>query len=334
MAEFPITEAQITGLFIESVLFGVHLISVGYCTRALVSTRTRWKRADEISWAMLCVSLVLLANATFDVTLGFYHNLQAFVFYTGQGGAVQEFTDISNWINVSKSLTVVVQTMIGDAMLIYRCWIIYNRSWLVVAFSILLWLGCFASTIWVIFLEATLHSRVLVSASQLLPAGTTFWGLTISLNIITTTMIVWRIWKVDRSNKQTRIDSHSKGSHSSLHNVMRIVVESGLLYTATAFITFVTFVVGSNGVYVITDAEIQVVGIVFNMIIIRASALSKRAEGSTMESNRSASQTVPLEFVEPSSASATITDKKTEVHVLTPQYSLNALSKMDDKSQA
>jgi hypothetical protein len=108
---------------------------------------------------------------------------------------------------------------------------------------------------------------------------------------------------------------------------MRIIVESGLLYTATAFITFVTFVVGSNGVYVITDAEIQIVGIVFNMIIIRASALSGSAEGSTMGPDRSASQTVPLQFVQPRSASATATDQKTEVHVLTTQYSMNDLSK-------
>lgn len=35
---------------------------------------------------------------------------------------------------------------------------------------------------------------------------------------------------------------------------MRIVIESGLLYTVTAFISFVTFITGSNGVYVITDA--------------------------------------------------------------------------------
>ena len=138
VAPFPITEAQITGLFVESVLFGIHLITAGYCMRALMSTSARWKSRDEINWAMLVVSLLLLSNATFDVVLGFYHNLKAFVFYTGQGGPAEEFTNISDWINVSKvrgslvnptpqtgselwifqSLTVVVQTMIGDGMLV------------------------------------------------------------------------------------------------------------------------------------------------------------------------------------------------------------------------
>ncbi|KAF4623802.1 hypothetical protein D9613_001288 [Agrocybe pediades] len=356
--DFPITEAQITGLFVESVLFGIHLLTFAYCVRALTSTPTRWRAPSEINWAMLVVSVVLLANAGFDVVLGYYHNLKAFVFFKGEPG---DFDGISNWINVSKSLTVVIQTMIGDAMLIYRCWIIHNCSFLVVALPILLWLGCFASTIWVITLEATLHSNALVVAKQLQPAGTSFWALTISLNIITTGLLLWKIWSVDRSNRRytgtfdgaggsgtTR--KSKKGSHTVLRNVMRIIVESGLLYSTTALITFITFITQSSGVYVITDAEIQIVGIAFNMIIIRAAILAGQENaGTTMgRSTRS----VPLQIVHPGITSTmgttelntttsmntnTNMNSKMEVHVLTTQYSTDNFSKTerggDEESQ-
>ncbi|KAF8157258.1 hypothetical protein B0H34DRAFT_712941 [Crassisporium funariophilum] len=327
MSKFPITEAQITGLFVESIFFGVHLITVGYCMQALLATRTRWRRPSEINWTMVCVSLALYANATFDVCLGFYHTLKAFVFFTGQGGAVAEFTNISDWINVSRSLTVVIQTMIGDAMLIYRCWVLYDKSWIVVAFSVILWLGCFSTTVWVIYLEATLHSRVLVSASQLLPAGTSFWALTIVLNIITTGLLLWRIRSVELSNKRYRINTVGKQRRSSLQNVMRSIIESGLIYSIAAFTTFVTFVTGSNAVYVTTDAEIQIVGIVFNLIIIRSSRALRDVDGSTLGSANTLSQSHPLQIVHPISQMSG--DQKTEVHVLVTQGSIPDYSKMD-----
>lgn len=52
--------------------------------------------------------------------------------------------------------------------------------------SLVLWFGELACTIGVVYLEATLHSRVLVNASELSPFGTGYWAITIVLNIITT----------------------------------------------------------------------------------------------------------------------------------------------------
>ncbi|CAA7268856.1 unnamed protein product [Cyclocybe aegerita] len=327
---FPITEAQLTGLFVESILFGVHMVSLGYCLQALMSTKTRWRRSSEINWPMVAISCALFANAAFDVSLGFYHNMKAFVFYTGPGGAAAKFTDISNWVNVLKSLTVVVQTMIGDAMLIYRCWVVYHQSFLVVSCSIVLWLGCLATTIWVIYLEATLHSRVLVSASQLQPAGTSFWALTIVLNIITTGLLLWRIHSVESSNRKYRIHSITDPDRrrSTLQRVMLSIIESGILYSIASLTTFITFVIGSNAVYVTTDAEIQIVGIAFNLIIIRASNIAGFGDGSTMVSAQtSATQSAPLQIIHGSQMTR---DQKTEVHVLVTQDSKQDYENMKD----
>ena len=104
MAEqvFPITEAQLTGLFVESITFGIHIVTLGYCLHALFRKGGRWKRWSDVHWGMVAVSLTLFIVATFDVTLGFYHNVKAFVFYTSPGGALDEFTNISEWVNVCR----------------------------------------------------------------------------------------------------------------------------------------------------------------------------------------------------------------------------------------
>ncbi|KDR70445.1 hypothetical protein GALMADRAFT_76235 [Galerina marginata CBS 339.88] len=322
MPQVPITEAHLIELFVESIMYGVHAVSAGYCIRTLLCTRNRWKTAHEISWAMFAVATTLLVNATFNVILQFHHTLKAFVFSTGPGGPLQSFLDISDWENIAK---------------IYRCWVICDRSWLVIALPIFLWIGTFGAAVWVTFLEATLHSQVLLSGRQLKPAGTTFWALTTSLNIITTSLLVWRIWRVDRANMGVRVDHDFAGnrSPSALQRVIRIIVESGLMYTATACVIFVTDAVGSNALYPASGVEIQVTGVAFNLIIIRAARLSE-LKGTTRQSQH-ISWSTNLEFRHPTSIATRTTTatpqtlsiqdhEKSEAKMTPSEYSSDDLS--------
>jgi hypothetical protein len=97
-----------------------------------------------------------------------------------------------------------IQTIIGDGMLvsiyqiasvlrfsmitiqIYRCWIVYNKNWRVVAFSFILWIGTIVTTIYDIYIESSLHAKVLIGAKQLQPVIDSFWACTILLNVLTT----------------------------------------------------------------------------------------------------------------------------------------------------
>ncbi|KAF4623801.1 hypothetical protein D9613_001289 [Agrocybe pediades] len=183
MSDVPITTAHLAGLFVSCILYGFHIVSFAFTLRSLAWAKSRW---GDINVLFLVVACFLLGNASFDLILDFQQAVKAFVYNEAGGGPLGVFENISNWANVTKSLSVVVQTLVGDAMLIYRCFIIYSRSYLVILLPVILWLGGFAATIWVIYLEATLHSRVLVTAKQLRPSGSLFWGLTIALNVITT----------------------------------------------------------------------------------------------------------------------------------------------------
>ena len=52
------------------------------------------------------------------VAFGLKHNLDAFIFYRGPGGAVEEFENIRYWVNIMKTVDYVAQTAIGDAVLV------------------------------------------------------------------------------------------------------------------------------------------------------------------------------------------------------------------------
>lgn len=107
---FTIDKAQIVGLFLESVFYGIFLVSWFPCLRALLCD-SGFKPRAKIHWPMLIVAVILGIFATLDVAFGLLHNIQAFVLYTGAGGAIEEFSDISDWVNVMK---------------VYKiCWLLY-----------------------------------------------------------------------------------------------------------------------------------------------------------------------------------------------------------------
>ncbi len=80
----------------------------------LVKSRSRQGQRN----VFLIVALLLFVFATLDVALLLRHVLDAFVWYHGSDGARGEFSDISYWVNVMKTVNYVAQTSIGDGMLV------------------------------------------------------------------------------------------------------------------------------------------------------------------------------------------------------------------------
>ncbi|KAJ3753680.1 hypothetical protein EV360DRAFT_87554 [Lentinula raphanica] len=280
-----ISEAQLLGLFLASVFWGMFLITFVQCVRCLLwDSKGVFKPVSTINWPMVVVAVLLAILSTFDVALGLMHNIEAFIFYTGPGGSAARFTGLTDWVNILKTCNVVFGKLISDGVLVYRCWVVYNRRWLVVAFPVLLWLGYLGLAIFVIYLEASANNpRVLLTGpglSDLTPSITSGWTLSLVNNILATGLIVYRIWRVDKESSVYAIQSDSsrsraffsRSSHRTrLQIVTRVIIESGFLYTAIALITFITFLTGSNSFYAASDAELQILSIAFNLIIIRIS---------------------------------------------------------------
>ncbi|TFK39225.1 hypothetical protein BDQ12DRAFT_583199, partial [Crucibulum laeve] len=210
---------------IQSLCFGVYLVTVGFTIPPLLRTGNRFRKSRELNWVMLLGALALCILITFDMVLSFYHSLLAFVSATGPDAATRSYTDISSWINVTKAFKKSLVGVYIDFSQIYRCWVVYNRSWLSVSLSLLLWLGCLACGVRIIFLAGTLHVPALVNGEVTYPYNATFWGISVAVNIVTTGLLVWRLWTVDQEIAQYRMN-HSVQHESLLRHVMRIMLES------------------------------------------------------------------------------------------------------------
>jgi hypothetical protein len=186
MTTLSLPAAELLAQTFGCVLCGIYLVTLGIAGKYLLTTDSgRWKRSSEIKWVMVVVSGLLFVNSTLDLVVSTITNVQAFVLYSGPGGAPHIFTHGSGW----QTMTKVIQTsydiayglsfthghcspsvfhfnhfsvteywfvdarsftplrlLIGLPQ-IYRCWHLWNKSLLVVTLPLLIWLANVACSI-------------------------------------------------------------------------------------------------------------------------------------------------------------------------------------------
>lgn len=273
---WPITAAQLSGNFCETLFYGIYLVTFCSCARTLLTTGSgqaeRWRRPSEIRWMMASVTVVLFVICTFDVTIGLLHNFRAFI---DSSDPQQVFLNITDWITVARAINQVTAMILGDFVLIYRCWVVYGRRWLVVAPSLILFLGCIsvAARLIEIGVEPTTQRTLALNSNQVLAWGMAFFAITAAQNVLTTSVLVWRIWRVEKETEKL-IYTESAMVHQPRHlrRVMRVIAESGAVYSTMVFTTFLVGVIRSNALYPASDMTLQAAGIAFNVILIRSSA--------------------------------------------------------------
>lgn len=89
---------------------------------------------------------------------------------------------------------------------------------------------------------------------------TTFYGLTMLISLICTTLISWRIYHCRRS---------MSGDPAPLLPILIVVIEGGALYATSVLALLLAFLTGSNGQYPAMDIAPHIVGIVFCLIILQ-----------------------------------------------------------------
>lgn len=87
-------------LFLQSVLYGIYIVTCGNCAVAVTRVNGRWRRRREMQWPFLLAGTFLLINATCNLCFQFYRCLEL-LWYTGPSrpGITTSF---SRWINVAK----------------------------------------------------------------------------------------------------------------------------------------------------------------------------------------------------------------------------------------
>ncbi|KAJ7763646.1 hypothetical protein DFH07DRAFT_396813 [Mycena maculata] len=273
MPVLSVPGAALVAVFVESVLYGFYVATLLAALPILTRSDGHWKRRADLHWVTLGASVILFASATTNLAVAMWSNLNVLAFDAGPSGAEL------GWQNDVTAVTVGVQSLTGDLILIYRCWLIYSRSRTAVALPSLMWTAALVAEVGQVYSSQRTTSQA-VESKGVVPWGAAFWSLTLAINIYSTSLIVWRIWRVDRETKNRfPLGPVYNLPQNPLDRAMRNIVDSGLLYTTAVILAFSAFITGSTLVYPAGAFEIQSVGIAFNFIIIRGAR--RRAETTT-----------------------------------------------------
>ncbi|KAK0240840.1 hypothetical protein EDD85DRAFT_816464 [Armillaria nabsnona] len=263
-SQFPVDVAQLVSLVVDSVFYGFYLITFVSCFHGLLTTNDGGlKSRSTINYKMVAASLWMLVFSTLQIACHLRFVLDAFIYSDNK--PVDTLSDMSNPVNVMQLVTFVAQTFMGDCILLYRCWVIYDRRWMIVICPIIMFIAETGCGIAAVYLETTLSGDSAITDPLLSPLIVTLQSLTLTTNIITTFLIVRRIWTIHNAVRQLvpSIKNHP------LRNTLVVLIESASVYTASAAVMLTVYVLRSNADYVVSDLIVQIIGITFNLIIIR-----------------------------------------------------------------
>lgn len=228
-------------------------------------TLTYKRRMKEINRPIVVVALMLLILSTAHMIVDIIRVEQGLVMYrdTFPGGPQAFFADVTQVTFVIKNIIYTMQTMLGDGMVIYRCYVVWQSIWVIIIPS-LLWLGitvCGCSAVYSVSQATSNAGNIFAKATG--QWITAFYAMTLASNLLASGFLAYRIWMMERNISAIRT------TRKSMMPIVRVLMDAAILYSVTLLSALVCFVKANNGQYVILDMIMPIISIAFYMVIIR-----------------------------------------------------------------
>jgi len=243
----------LVGVICQGIVYGVFLVLFG----ATVYVLSQKNKQTQTNKAFLGTAIVMFVLITINFSVSWSRLMQGIFI---EEDATAYLGDLTQWKEVFRTGVYVGLTAVADSLFIYRLYMVWGRNIWVCLVPILLLCGSLTSGIGIEVAIGTLKGAPLF-ASGIAAWATSFFSISLSQNLITTCLIVYRIWRVNIG--VAGINSHS------LWPVMAIILESGALYSATLLCLLATYATGSFAQYICLDILVPLIGCTFCLIIVR-----------------------------------------------------------------
>ncbi|KAG2129192.1 uncharacterized protein EDB93DRAFT_142256 [Suillus bovinus] len=260
----------------------VNFFSLGFSVLMFIGTiwaLTYKQRIHDISHPITVVAILLFILSTAHMIVNIIRVEDGLVKYrdTFPGGPVAFFADPSQYTFTIGNALYVLQTLLADGVVIYRCYIVWQSVWVIVVPS-MLWCSVAVSGV---AINYTL-SQVTSDFSQIYEneRGTpahwvnAFYVSAIATNLLSSALLAYRIWMVERNVSTIR------AKKNTMVPIVRVLVDSAVLYSVALFTALITYVCSNNGQNIILDMLAPIISIAFYMVLIRI-AINRRHHSHT-----------------------------------------------------
>ncbi|KAF8624575.1 hypothetical protein AX15_005806 [Amanita polypyramis BW_CC] len=171
--------------FVQALVFGAYVTTFIHCLRWLLHGGKGWSRREGGNVSILIVSIGIFLLQTVGLATSFKATLE-----------IQSLG--STGYNLYNTITNAVQYTtfeVVDAVLIYRCWVVYNNSWKIICLPVFLWISSVVISsydiyIYVRILGTTDPGTIDKLTSLALPIWDGFFACNIAINIYATSMYI------------------------------------------------------------------------------------------------------------------------------------------------
>ncbi|KAG1822249.1 hypothetical protein EV424DRAFT_1511281 [Suillus variegatus] len=255
----PLDTAVIMSSVLEGILYGFSvLMFLGTIWIIIYKRRTR-----DVNRPAVAVATLLFLLSTAHMVVGIIRIEDGLVKQrdTFPGGPAAFFADISEETLIVKNAILVLQTLLGDGVVIYRCYIVWQSVWIIII-PCIMWCGIAAFGVVTLydFSQASGTNNVFTKKTGHLVA--TFMTLTLATNLLSSGLLAYRIWKSERKVSGIRTTERKMP-------LLRVFLDAAILYSAALCSSIICFVLSNNGLYVMADLNVPIISIAFYMVFIR-----------------------------------------------------------------
>ncbi|KAJ7510722.1 hypothetical protein B0H11DRAFT_1955911 [Mycena galericulata] len=261
--QYPLDKTFLVATWLESLVYGFYLCV--FCLSIYVNVTSTGGRTTH-NQIMFAASLVMFLLASLHLAMNCYRLIRGYVdFGMAPGGPVGYLGVLSTWHHIFKDTLYATQSILGDAVAVFRCWILWNQDYKVVAIPFVLLLTSTVSGYMVCGLYTTVNPAATVFDPRLGRWITTFYSIAVAQNILTTSLMALRLWKGEKESSRYRLGG------GVFLPVIRILVESAALYLFVEILLLTLYAINYNAQYILLEIVTPIVGITFSTITVRIS---------------------------------------------------------------
>ncbi|KAJ7111423.1 hypothetical protein C8R44DRAFT_258116 [Mycena epipterygia] len=264
----PVVEVFLNGLYT-----GLFLLTLG------VIWTSKRQGARKGPWSAIVI--LLYSCATIHSSITWETFLVPFQDFGASPDIITALTHPSLALKIFGLVASTVSLILVDLIMIWRCWVVWGRSWLVVVVPIL---GTVAGAVCAglgmagqISVELITDATASQGLAPLIRFSTPFLGMSLAVTLYTTGLIVWRVLRVQRYANRNGIERSGEGA-SNLYAVLEIMVESSALYAGSLFVFIVLLAMKSEKQVYIQNIHNQIAGIAPTLLMLRISAGHARSD--------------------------------------------------------
>ncbi|KAK0226228.1 hypothetical protein IW262DRAFT_1360609 [Armillaria fumosa] len=263
------------GVNLGGILYGVDIViffqSVYYLVYSTTETKSKimYTAYGTVLFILLTISVV--ANGYFGQLVWVEHGD-----FPGGSGAYY-LANLTLWLNTFGTAADAVANILGDGLLLYRCYIICGARRSLIFVPLIIWIASTVMAIITNVISGLPDSSVFKGRAA--TCGVSWVVLTVSFNVVVTTMICGRIFLLQRSIRKW-MDAETVKMYTG---IIALMVESALPFTVLGVVFIATYVRASPAEWTMAPTWGSFVIISPQLIILRVAM--DRAWSKTTVSN-------------------------------------------------